>query len=442
MTDPDDSDPVESEAAAAERVVLGAMLMTDDAAFDASETITGADFAYPRHEVIFDAVLELVASEHPHDPIAVADRLGRSGDLARCGGAAYLHDLVSAVTTPASAGWYAGLVREASMKRRVRAVGARLGQIAATDGSALELVEAARAELDGVVEDRSGDVTVSQALDEALAALDEGPGAPTPWPSMTKLIGGWKPTQLYIGAARPGVGKSVLALQCVLDMARRHEPVVMFSLEMSRTELWLRMLSSVAQVDGQRIQTRSLRADDRAKLERAAESLRGLPITVDDRPGLSLAQIQSKVRTLNRRHPLGLVVVDYLGLVRPPPGVSRTDRRVQVDAIATGLKDTARMFDVPLLAMAQLNRAIESRAGNAPMLSDLRESGGIEASADVVMLMHREMTTDPNAGVDPSQLRVHFGKNRHGPQTLLELIFRGHYSRIDEGPEWGADVAS
>lgn len=436
---PDEGQGPDPAVVEAERFVIGSMLMTDDAAFDVSEVLTGEDFMYDRHGIIHDTVLELVASEQPHDPVAVADRLSAVGDLARCGGAAYLHELVAAVVTPASAGWYAGLVREASMKRRVRALGARLEQIGARDGSALEVVEEARSVLDGVVEVRGSDPTVGESIDAALAALDEGPGTPTPWRGMTDLIGGWKRTQLYIGAARPGVGKSVLALATVLDIARRGEPVALFSLEMSRTELWLRMLSSVASVDGQRIQTRKLRPDDRAKLERAADSLRGLPIMVDDRPGLSLAQIQAKVRTLNRRHRLGLVVVDYLGLVRPPPGVSRTDRRVQVDAIATGLKDTARTFDVPLLALAQLNRAIESRSGHAPQLSDLRESGGIEAAADVVMLMHRATSPDPDSGEDPSDLKVHFGKNRHGPQTVLELIFQGHYSRISDGPDWGRE---
>lgn len=125
--------------------------------------------------------------------------------------------------------------------------------------------------------------------------------------------------------------------------------------------------------------------------------------------------------------------------MKPPPGIGKNDRRVQVDAIAWGLKETAKTFEVPVLATAQLNRAIETRAGNAPQLSDLRESGGIEASADVVMLMHRATTADPDAGVDPSELRVHIGKNRHGPQTVLELIFQGHYSRISEGPGWARE---
>ena len=254
------------------------------------------------------------------------------------------------------------------------------------------------------------------------------------------LFSGRKPRQLYIGAARPGVGKTVMAVAATLDMARRGHPAVLFSLEMSRTELWLRMLSSVASVDGHRIQTRRLRADDRAKLDEAADRMRGLPLLIDDRPGLSMAQMQAKVRTLQRRAPLGLVAVDYLGLVKPPTWAPRNDRRVQVDAIAAGLKETARMFDVPLLAMAQLNRAIESRASRSPMLSDLRESGGIEQNADVAMLMHRATTTDN--GEDTSELKIHMAKNRHGPTTVLDLIFRGHYSQISEGPEWGRERAS
>lgn len=424
-----------------ERVVIGSMLMSTDAALDVADVLRGWHYAAPRHELVHDAVLHLVGAGAPHDPIAVADYLTETGDLTRCGGASYLHQMVATVSTPSSAGYYAGLVHESAMKRRVRNVGAKLGQIAAADGAAIDVLNAARAELDAAVEDRSTDVSVDEQIADALAALDEGPGVPTPWGCLTGLVGGWKPAQLYVAAARPGVGKSVFALMAMLDMARRGHPVVMFSLEMSRTELWLRMLSSAASVDGRRIQTRSLRAQDRADLNRAADKLRGLPVVIDDRTNLSVAQIQAKVRTLQRRAPLGLVVVDYLGLVKPPPGIGKNDRRVQVDAIAWGLKETAKTFEVPVLATAQLNRAIETRAGNAPQLSDLRESGGIEASADVVMLMHRATTADPDAGVDPSELRVHIGKNRHGPQTVLELIFQGHYSRISEGPGWEQDAS-
>lgn len=422
-----------------ERVVLGSMLMSTDAAMDVADVLRGWHYASPRHELVHDAVLHLAGAALPHDPIAVASHLTETGDLARCGGAAYLHSLVASVAAPSSAGYYAGLVHEAAMKRRVRTVGARLELISGGDGAAIDVLNAARAELDAAVEDRSADLSVDDQISEALAALDEGPGTPTPWGCLTGLVGGWKPAQLYVAAARPGVGKSVFALAAMLDMARRGQPVAMFSLEMSRTELWLRMLSSVASVDGRRIQTRNLRASDRADLERAADQMRGLPLVIDDRTNLSVAQIQAKVRTLQRRAPLGLVVVDYLGLVKPPPGIAKNDRRVQVDAIAWGLKETAKTFEVPVLATAQLNRAIETRAGSAPQLSDLRESGGIEASADVVMLMHRATNPDPDAGVDPSELKVHIGKNRHGPQTVLELIFQGHYSRISEGPAWARE---
>ena len=424
----------------AERIVLGSMLMSTDAALDVAGILHGWHYASPRHETIHDAVLALASGGQPHDPIAVAHRLEQSGDLTRCGGAAYLHELVAAVATPSSASWYAGLVHESAMKRRVRTVGVRLEQIGSGDGAALDILNAARAELDAAVEDRSTDPPVDEQIAAALAALDEGPGVPTPWRCLDEVIGGWKPGQLYIGAARPGVGKTVMAVASALDMARRGHPAVLFSLEMSRTELWLRMLSSVASVDGHRIQTRRLRPEDRAKLDRAADSMRGLPLVIDDRPSLSMAQMQAKVRTLQRRQRLGLVVVDYLGLVKPPAWAPRNDRRVQVDAIAAGLKETARMFDVPLLAMAQLNRAIESRASRSPMLSDLRESGGIEQNADVAMLMHRATTTDN--GEDPSELKIHMAKNRHGPTTVLDLIFRGHYSQISEGPEWGRERAS
>jgi replicative DNA helicase len=196
------------------------------------------------------------------------------------------------------------------------------------------------------------------------------------------------------------------------------------------------MLAAVGTVDGERIQHRATRGDDDERLAKAAAHIARLPLVVDDRSALSLAQIRAKVRAVQRTRGVGLVIVDYLGLVKPPPDAPRNDRRVQVDAIAQGLKNLARDLRVPMLALAQLNRAIEGRADKMPTLSDLRESGGIEAAADVVMLMHRATSVERG---DVTDVQVSIATSRHGPQSLCHLAFEGQFSRaVDQAPstEW------
>jgi replicative DNA helicase len=200
---------------------------------------------------------------------------------------------------------------------------------------------------------------------------------------------------------------------------------------MPKTELYLRMLSATGSVAGDRLTHRATRLDDDQRLAEAAAHIARLPLVVDDRSAMSLAQIRAKVRSQQRKTHVGLVIVDYLGLVKPPPDAPRHDRRVQVDAIAQGLKNLARDLRVPILALAQLNRGIEGRADKMPALSDLRESGGIEAAADVVLLMHR--ATNEIHG-DVTDLTLFFAKNRHGPQALCHLNFEGPYSRATDQP--------
>lgn len=418
----------------AERSVLGSMLMSMDAVADVDEVLNGEDYASPRHELIHDAVVALANEAALVDPVAVADRLSRQGDLDRCGGHAYLHKLAAEVASPATARWHAGIVREAAMKRRVRAVGSRLEQLGETDGSALEVVNAARTELDAVVEVPDQDVSNGDAIEDAIASLDEDPGIPMPWGDLTRVLGGWKPQELVVLGARPSVGKSVFGIAAAMDAAYRGHRAVLFSMEMRKRELWLRMLCAAGTVDGMRVQHRDLRASDRAKLADAAAKLREQPLIVDDRFSLTVAQIQAKLRTLARQGPIGLVVVDYLQLVEPAD--KRAQRVQQVDQIARDLKGTSRMFNVPVLALAQLNRAAVGRSDPTPRMTDFREAGGIENTADSAILMHREL--DPADG-DPSDLKLLIGKNRHGPTSRMDYQFEGQYFRINEpGTSWGA----
>ena len=415
-----------------ERYVVGAALARADLIDDIRDVIEPGDFRDARLEAVFAAACSLHDANAPVDAVSVADALTRTGDLARVGGMSSLHDLVSEAAVPASAAWHAQRVRDAAVRRAVWAAGTRLREVAAaevaTQDEALAVVDAARDELDKVAVRDDDDVGHEQAVWQSLDALKEPPGTPTPWQPLTKALSGWKPGALYLVGARPATGKSIVGVQAAVDMARRHKAAVLFSLEMTKTEVYHRMLTASAEVDMGRLQNRTLTADDEDALRKAAADIAALPLVVVDKPSVSVAQVRAKVRSEQRRRDVGLVVVDYLGLLAPPANVGRQDRRVQVDAISRSLKALAMELRVPVLAMAQLNRASTARADGMPSLADLRESGGQEQDADVVMLLHRDTTDEVTA----SSLHMLVAKNRHGPITRMEFSFRGHYSRIDE----------
>lgn len=415
----------------AEDAILGSVLLSATALTDAAENISPADFYHPRNELVFAAALALAAEGKAVDAITVSDRLIELGQLDRAGGAARLRDLATSLVSPANVAYHAQIVRDAATSRRARGV---LGQaIADVDAGRdiLDVLNAVRVHLDALVVDEDADVPNERAVYDAIDALDEPPGMPTPWRSLTEAIAGWKPGVLYICGARPAVGKSVVGVGAVLDMARRGQTGVLFSLEMSRNELYHRMLCAVGNVPMDHLQHRRLTRDDRAKLSDAAKHIATLPLVVDDRSSLTVAQMRAKVKAAQRKGPVGLVAVDYLQLVKPAD--HRADRRVQVDQVSRDLKVMGKDLNVPVLALTQLNRGPEQRNDKTPHMSDLRESGGQEQDADVVMLLHRDWST-PETSTD-----LHFivGKNRHGPQARFTLAFLGHYSRADEpNPNW------
>lgn len=426
MTDPN------GMLAAHERAVVGAALLSPTVLDDIADVITPADFDDPRLATIYACALSLHEAGQPITALTVSDALNRSGDLDRVGGRSAVHTVSDGVPVPSAAPWYAQRVRDAAILRRIDSAGARLRTLAldgvATEDEALAAVDAARSELDTVAEARTGDVPHAQAVWDAIKALDDPPGDPTPWPQITKAIAGWKPGALYVFGARPATGKSVAAVMATVDMARRHKRACLFSFEMSKVEIYHRMLVAAAQVDMQRLQQRRLTAEDRQLLNREAEHLAALPLFVSDTPAMTVAQVRAQVRAEQRRGPVGLVVVDNLGLMGAPSTVARADRRVQVDAVARGLKELAMELQVPVVALSQLNRGVTHRVEGRPVLSDLRESGEIEQSADVVFLMHRDVSS-PEAA---TELEISWPKNRHGPTGLGRFNFRGHYSLFED----------
>jgi len=407
----------------AERMVLGAMMLHREAVTDCAEMLTGPDFQHPRHELIFDAISRLALRGEPVDATTVGDEL--AGDLERAGGRSQLFDLTGCVVTASSGPYYAEIVRAASVTRRVRLIGARMVELPDQD-DALDLVEAARAELDKLAIGQAGEPSTTDDLYAAIDDLERPPGTATPWRDLNEIIAGWKPGAFYVIGARPGVGKSVVANAALLDMARRGSTALMFNLEMSKSEIYHRLLASVGSVDMGRIQHRTLGKPDHERIAKAAAHIATLPLHVDDRGSIKVAQIRAKVRTMQRQGPVGLVIVDYLQLMTGS-GKRSENRQQEVSDMSRAMKLLAKEMQVPVVALSQLKRTAAAGPDRRPQMDDLRESGSLEQDADVVLLLHRDADRAPDV------LEMLIAKNRHGPADRgIRLAWEGEYSRATD----------
>ena len=428
---------------AAEQCVLGGMLMSKDAISDVMEVIRPADHYRPAHQIVHEAILELYGRGEPADPVTVSDLLAKRGELARVGGGAYLHTLIASVPTAANAGYYARIVRERAILRRLVEVGTRIVQLGyAGDGDADELVDRAQAEIYGVTERRVSEdfLPLSEimpgALDEIEAIGSRGgvmTGVPTGFANLDALTNGLHAGQMVVIAARPAIGKSTLALDLARAAAVKHRlATVMFSLEMSRNEITMRLLSAEARVPLHAMRTGQMGEEDWTRLARRMSEVVDAPLFIDDSPNMSMVEIRSKCRRLKQRHDLRMVIVDYLQLMSSPRRVE--NRQQEVSEMSRSLKLLAKEIDVPVVAISQLNRGPEQRNDKRPLLSDLRESGSIEQDSDVVILLHREDAYEresPRAG----EADLIVAKHRNGPTTTVTVAFQGHYSRfVDMAP--------
>ncbi|MGO1172837.1 MAG: replicative DNA helicase [Actinomycetaceae bacterium] len=428
---------------AAEQSVLGGMLLSKDAIADVVEELRGVDFYKPAHELVFEAVLDLFGRGEPADPVTVAAELTRRGEMARVGGAPYLHTLVSSVPTAANAGYYARIVREQAVLRRLVQAGTRIVQLGyATDGGDVEeIVNSAQAEVYAVADQRSSEDylplkdLVAPTIDE-LQRIESKTGddgaVPTGFADLDALTNGLHPGQMIIIAARPAIGKSTIALDiCRNASIRNNLASVIFSLEMGRTEITMRMLSAEAGVSLKHMREGSLRDDEWSRIAGASGRASDAPLFIDDSPNMSLMEIRAKARRLKQNHDLKLIAVDYLQLMSSGKRVE--SRQQEVSEFSRALKLLAKELEVPVIAVAQLNRGPEQRGDKKPMMSDLRESGSLEQDADVVMLLHREDAYEkehPRAG----EADLIIAKQRSGPTGTVTVAFQGHYSRfVDMG---------
>jgi replicative DNA helicase len=423
---------------AAEQSVLGAMMISKDAIADVAEVLRGVDFYRPSHETIHDAIIDLYGRGEPADMVTVANELQRRGELQRVGGAPYLHTITSSVPIAANASYYAGIVREKAILRRLVDAGTRIVQFGyAGEGDVDDLVDRAQAEVYQVTDKRNSEdyAPLSEIMDgvldeiEAIGNRDAGLyGVPTGFADLDDLTNGLHAGQMIIVAARPAVGKSTIALDlCRAASIHNNLTSVFFSLEMTKSEITMRLLSAEAKVPLNHIRNGQLSEDDWTKLARKMGEVSSAPVFIDDSPNMTMMEIRAKARRLKQRHDLRLVVIDYMQLMTS--GKKVESRQLEVSEFSRQIKLLAKELEVPIIALSQLNRGPEQRSDKRPMLSDLRESGSLEQDADMVILLHREDLYERES-TRPGEADLIVAKHRNGPTRDITVAFQGHYSRF------------
>ncbi len=417
----------------AEQSVLGALLIDKDAVVEVSPVLKAYHFYHDKHVKIYEAILELYDSREPVDVVTVAEKLKSSKALKKVGGASYLTELVNQVPTSAHAENYAKIVKNLATKRELISQGSKLVEDSFDESKALEIIldEAERALFSLSQQHLTRNfIPIKDALAESFDRLDELHktasgirGVPTGFRDMDNVLAGLQKSNLIILAARPGVGKTSLALNMAQYVAVEQKiPVGFFSLEMSQEELVDRLLVAQADIDAWKLKTGKLNEKDFASLSDAMGELAEAPLFVDDTPGMSIMEMRTKARRLQVEHGVQMLVVDYLQLAHS----RNLENRVQeISEVSMGLKNLARELKVPILALSQLSRAVEHRGGpKKPQLADLRESGGIEQDADVVMFLYREDEEDLE------NMKLYVAKHRNGPLATVDLRFRGDRIRF------------
>ncbi|GAB3260921.1 replicative DNA helicase [Alteromonas gracilis] len=422
----------------AEQSVLGAMLISKDAIAEANEEVSGVDFYRPAHETIYDAIVDIYSAGEPADPITVAAELNRRGELGRIGGAPYLHTLAASVPIAANASYYAAIVREKAVLRRLVDAGTRIAQMGyAGEGNVDDVVDRAQAEVFAIGEKRQSEDyspladIIEPALDE-IEAISERDGqmrgVPTGFAEFDELTNGLQGGQMLIVAARPGMGKSTFALDlCRSASIANGLTSCYFSLEMGKSEMVMRLLSAEAKIPLGHIRNGGMTEDDWAKLVPKMGQVSGAPMFIDDSPNMTMMEIRAKARRLKQRHDLKLMIVDYLQLMTS--GKKVESRQLEVSEFSRQIKLLAKELDIPVVALSQLNRGPEQRADKKPMISDLRESGSLEQDADIVVLLHRDDMYEKESQ-RPGEADLIVAKHRNGPTRDIPVLFQGHYSRF------------
>lgn len=423
----------------AERCVLGGMLLSKKAIADVLEVLAPGDLYHPHHETIHRAIVDLYTRNEPADAITVTNGLRELGVLGKVGGPSYISQVVNSVPTAANAGYYAEIVRDCAVRRRIVEAGSRITQIGyAGEGEAQEAHDAAQAELASVMQTREevdsallgADLDVVADELEKLASEGRAIGLPTGFADVDSLTHGLHGGQMIIIAGRPALGKSTLGVDMLRSCSIRHNrPAAMFSLEMSRREVQHRIISAEAKIGLHKIRGGHMTDADWAAFANQMRRLNAAPLEIDATPNRTVAQIKGRCRQIHQKlGGLDLVVIDYLQLIES--GTRRPEnRQVEVSTMSREIKLMAKELDVPVIVLCQLNRGPEQRQDKRPMLSDLRESGSLEQDADLVILLHREDAYDKESQ-RAGEADLIVAKHRAGPTAEITVAAQLHYSRF------------
>ena len=423
----------------AEQAVLGSILLEADALVTAMERLRPEDFYQPVHRMIYETMIELGEAGQPIDLVTLTAALQDKQRLEEAGGVDYLSRLLSVVPTAANVDYYARIVEEKSLLRRLIRTATEIVQegYAGADDVGLLLNDAEQRILE--ISNRrtgSGFISIRDVLMDVFEQIEflynhRGgvTGIPSGFPDLDRMTSGFQRSDLIIVAARPSVGKTAFALNIAQNVGvRARETVAIFSLEMSASQLVQRMVCAESNVDAGRLRTGRLEGDDWEKLTMAIGALSEAEIYIDDTPGITVMDIRAKLRRLKKERGLGLVVIDYLQLIqgRGRPG---ENRQQEVSEISRTLKQIARELEVPVIALSQLSRGVEQRQDKRPMLSDLRESGSIEQDADIVAFLYRDDYYDRETE-KKNIIEVIIAKQRNGPVGTVELVFLKNFNKF------------
>jgi replicative DNA helicase len=438
---------VPPQSVEAEQSVLGGLLLDNTAWDKVSDVLGEADFYRSDHRAIFRHIAQLIEDNKPADALTVAENLERSGKLAEVGGQAYIGSL--ALNTPSAANIrrYAEIVRERSVMRQLAAIGTEIADSAYTPlgREASRLIDEAEAKIFQIAEARSkarqGFVRIDPLLTETVERIDllysrenknDVIGVPTGFVDIDRMTSGLQPGELIIVAGRPSMGKTTLVMNMAEHVAlQEKKAVAVFSMEMSGPQLAMRMIGSVGKVDQHELRTGTFKEDDWPRLVDAVGKLNEAQLFIDDTAGLNVLEVRSRARRLHRQcGGLALIIIDYLQLMSGTGGGREENRATEIAEISRSLKSLAKELKLPVIALSQLNRSVDSRQDKRPMMSDLRESGAIEQDADLILFIYRDEVYNPDSP-HKGMAEIIIAKQRNGPVGKRDLTFIGKFTRFE-----------
>jgi replicative DNA helicase len=425
----------------AEESIISAALLDNNVLLDILEIVAPDDFYKPAHQKIFAAITQLFSDGEPVDLVTLAEKMKNGNQLESIGGAVYLAKIVDTAPVPANAKHYAKIIHEkAALRKMISTANEIVTRCYEESGDVEEVIDYAESMLFDIAEQKvkHNIYPLGKIIDANIDALEERQGigsmlsgVPSGFKKLDELTSGFQKSDLIILAARPGMGKTALALNLARHAAvEANTPVAIFSLEMSKEQLSLRLLCSEARIDSARVRECFFNEDDWISLTNAAGVLSSAPVFIDDSTNLSSLDIKTKARRLKREKNIGMIIIDYLQLMRPARAQERRD--LEISEMSRTLKSLAKELSIPVIALSQLNRRIEERSEKRPQLSDLRESGALEQDADLVIFIYRDDVynkddNNPNRNI----AEILLSKQRSGPTGSCRLVFKGEYTRFE-----------